>query len=110
MDEDGPREAVARFTFVELLAGLTPQFSIFQPIEGEQRAFRPPQLAQRRGEVVLPLVGGGAGAGSERRSRCPYGSRRRSAASPLRRNAAWLNPVSQIVDKFATEASHGAGI
>ena len=41
MDEDGPREAVARFAFVELLAGLTPQFSIFQPIEGEQRAFRP---------------------------------------------------------------------
>ena len=34
MDEDGPREAVARFAFVELLAGLTPQFSIFQPVEG----------------------------------------------------------------------------
>src|SRR3981189_3692765 len=58
MDEDGPREAVARFAFVELLAGLTPQFSIFQPIEGEQRAFKPPQLAQRRGEAVLPPVGG----------------------------------------------------
>jgi len=58
MDEDGPREAVARFAFVELLAGLTPQFSIFQPVEGEQRAFEPPQLAQRRGEAVLPRVGG----------------------------------------------------
>ena len=40
------------------LAGLTPQFSIFQPVEGEQRAFEPPQLAQRRGEAVLPRVGG----------------------------------------------------
>ena len=27
-------------------------------VEGEQRAFQPPQLAQRRGEAVLPRVGG----------------------------------------------------
>src|SRR6266853_121291 len=58
MDEDGPRQAVACLALVEFLAGLTPQFSIFQPVEGEQRAFEPPQLAQRRGEAVLPRVGG----------------------------------------------------
>src|SRR5712671_2755213 len=56
MDEDGPRQAVACFALVEFLAGLTTQFSIFQPVEGEQRAFEPPQLAQRRGEAVLPRV------------------------------------------------------
>ena len=28
------------------------------PLLGEQRAFQPPQLAQRRGEAVLPRVGG----------------------------------------------------
>jgi hypothetical protein len=28
----------------------------------------------------------------------------------LRRKPSWLNSVSQIVDKFATEGSHGAGI
>src|ERR1700674_2020113 len=39
-------------------AGLTAQFRIPQPVEGEQRAFQPPQLAQRRGEAVLPRVGG----------------------------------------------------
>jgi len=31
MDEDGPRQAVACFALVEFLAGLTTQFSIFQP-------------------------------------------------------------------------------
>src|SRR5262249_30495971 len=58
MDEDSPRQAVARFALVELPAGLTAQFRIPQPVEGEQRAFKPPQLAQRRGKAVLPRVGG----------------------------------------------------
>ena len=58
MDEDSPRQAVARFALVEFPAGLTAQFRIPQPVEGEQRAFQPPELAQRRGEAVLPRVGG----------------------------------------------------
>src|SRR5205814_6640641 len=58
MDEDGPRQAVACFALVEFLAGLAAQFRILQPVKGEQRAFQPPQLAQRRGEAVLPRVGG----------------------------------------------------
>jgi len=58
MDEDSPRQAVACFALVEFPAGLTAQFRIPQPVEGEQRAFQPPQLAQRRGEAVLPRVGG----------------------------------------------------
>jgi len=31
-------------------------------------------------------------------------------AKAVKRNAVWLNSVSQIVDKLATEATHGAGI
>ena len=58
MDEDSPRQAVACFALVEFPAGLTAQFRIPQPVEGEQRAFQPPQLAQCRGEAVLPRVGG----------------------------------------------------
>src|SRR5437868_4285583 len=49
MDEDSPRQAVACFALVEFPAGLTAQFRILQPVEGEQRTFQPPQLAQRRG-------------------------------------------------------------
>jgi hypothetical protein len=56
MDEDSPRQAVACFALVEFPAGLTAQFRIPQPVEGEQRAFQPSQLAQRRGEAVLLRV------------------------------------------------------
>jgi len=58
MDEDSPRQAVACFALVEFPAGLTAQFRIPQPVEGEQRAFQSSQLAQRRGEAVLPRIGG----------------------------------------------------
>ena len=46
------------FALVELLAGLAAQFRILQPVEGEQRALQPSQLAQRRGDAVLPWIGG----------------------------------------------------
>ena len=54
MDEDGAGEAVAGFALVQLLAGLPAECRILQPVEGEQRAFQPPQLAQgqRRGRSV----------------------------------------------------------
>jgi hypothetical protein len=35
---------------------------------------------------------------------------RPTPAKAVKRNVVWLNSGSQIVDKFATEASHGAGI
>ena len=81
MDEDRARQAIARFPFVEFLAGLAAQFSIFQPVEGKQRPFQPPQLAQRGGEAVLPRIGGELPQ-DQKRSRCRYGSRRRPAGSP----------------------------
>ena len=54
MDEDGPRQAVACFALVEFLAGLTTQFSIFQPIEGEQRASRAEHERNTSGTRVFP--------------------------------------------------------
>ena len=74
MDEDSPRQAVACFAFVEFPAGLTAQFRIPQPVQGEHRALQASQLAQRRGEAVLPRVrgelpqyqGGGYGARVDR--------------------------------------------
>ena len=47
---------------------------ILDPVEGEQRALQPPKLAQRRGDAVLPRIGGelahdqrgGHGAGADR--------------------------------------------
>ena len=56
MDEDSPRQAIARFALVEFPAGLTAQFRIPQPVEGEQRAFQPPQLAQRRSAAARPVA------------------------------------------------------
>ena len=46
------------FALVELLAGLAAQLGIADPVEREQRALQPSQLAQRRGDAVLPRVGG----------------------------------------------------
>ena len=40
MDEDRPRETVAGFAFVELLAGPASQIGVFDPIESEERAFQ----------------------------------------------------------------------
>ena len=65
MDEDSPRQAVACFALVEFPAGLTAQFRILQPVDGEQRTFQPPQLAQRRGEAVLATERRKGGMGSE---------------------------------------------
>ena len=54
MDEDRPRQAVAGLALVEFLAGRAAQFGILDPVEREQRALQPSQLAQRRGDAVLP--------------------------------------------------------
>ncbi len=35
VNEDRPRQAVAGFAFVELLAGLASKFKVLQPVEGE---------------------------------------------------------------------------
>jgi len=58
MEADGAGECIAGLALVEFGGCLTPECRLFQPVEGEQRAFQPPQLAQRRGEAVLPRVGG----------------------------------------------------
>ena len=58
MNEDGAGQAVARLALVELAAGVAPQLRVFDPIEREQRALQPAQLAQRRGDAVLPRIGG----------------------------------------------------
>ena len=52
MDEDSPRQAVACFALVEFPAGLTAQFRILQPVEGEQRAFEEcPRTISARGAI-----------------------------------------------------------
>ena len=56
MQEHGTRQAVASLALVELLPRHTAQFGIVDPIEREQRARHAPQLAQGRGEAVLPRI------------------------------------------------------
>ena len=58
MNKDGARQAVAGFALVEFAAGAAAQLRILDPVEGEQRALQPAQLAQRRGDAILPGVGG----------------------------------------------------
>ena len=53
MDEDRAGQAVAGLALVEFLAGRAPQFGIVDPVEREQRAFQPPEFAQRGGDAVL---------------------------------------------------------
>ena len=45
VNEDGARQAVARLALVELAAGVAAQFRVLDPIEREQGAFQPAQLA-----------------------------------------------------------------
>jgi hypothetical protein len=52
------RKAVAGFALVELLAGPAPQLGILDPVESEERAFQASQFAKRRGDAVLPGMGG----------------------------------------------------
>ena len=55
MNEDSPRQAVR----VSPLLSSWPGGAVpHPPVEGEQRALSAAQLAQRRGEAVLPRVGG----------------------------------------------------
>ena len=58
MNKDGARQAVARFTLVQLAARAAAQLWIFDPIEREQGTLQPAELAQRRGDAILPGVGG----------------------------------------------------
>ena len=44
MDEDCAGQTVARFAFVQLLAGFAAQFGFADPVEREQRALQPPQF------------------------------------------------------------------
>ena len=56
MNEDRPGQAVAGLALVEFLPGRAPQFGILDPVESEQRALQPPQLAQGGGDAILPRV------------------------------------------------------
>ena len=58
MDEDCARQAVAGFALVEVLAGPASQLGILDPVESEERAFQASQFAKRRGDAVLPGMGG----------------------------------------------------
>src|SRR3954447_8000619 len=70
MDEDRPREAVAGVALVEFLAGRAPHRGVLNPVQREQCALQPSQLAQRCGDAVLPRVGG----------KLPHDQRRRHGA------------------------------
>jgi len=58
VDEHRASQAVARLALVQLLAGRAAQLGVFDLVQREQGAFHPTQLAERRGDAVLPRVGG----------------------------------------------------
>jgi hypothetical protein len=56
MNEDGTRQAIACLALVELAVRVAAQLRVLNPIEREQSAFQPAELAQRRGDAVLPGI------------------------------------------------------
>ena len=57
MDENGARETVAGFAFVEFLASSASQIGVVDPVESEERAFQTSQFAKGCGDAVLPGMG-----------------------------------------------------
>lgn len=53
VEKDGAGERIAGFTLVEDAAGATPLFGIVEPVEHEQGALDPPELAQCASDRVL---------------------------------------------------------
>ena len=45
-------------TAIQLAAGGAAQLGVFDPIEREQGTLQPAEFAQRRGDAILPGVGG----------------------------------------------------
>ncbi len=82
VEEDGACQAVAGFALVELLTSRAPQLGVVDPVEREQRALQPSQLAQRRRHAVLPWVGGELAHDERRRHRA--GADRGDDAQDLR--------------------------
>ena len=56
IEEHGPGQGVSGLALVEPSLDAAAQFDVLQPVEGEQAAFNPPQLAQRHGQAVLARV------------------------------------------------------
>ncbi len=75
VEEQCARKRVARFPLVQPCLGASAQIDILQPVEHEDRAFKPPDLAQRQRQAILPRIGrepaqhcrGRDGSGSDRR-------------------------------------------
>lgn len=58
VEEQRSGERVARLSFVEPGLGTPAQVDVAQPVEHEDRAFDPTDLAQRQGKAVLAWIGG----------------------------------------------------
>ena len=58
VEEQGSRESVARLSLVEPGLGTPAQVDVAQPVEHEDRAFDPTDIAQREGKAVLAWIGG----------------------------------------------------
>ncbi len=58
VEEDGTRESVSGFAFVEANLDTPAEFGVFHPLQHEKRAFYSPDFAQRRVEAVLAGIAG----------------------------------------------------
>ena len=56
MNEDRPGQRVARLPFVQTGVHAAAQLDVLEPVQDEQRAFDPAQLAQRDRQAILPRV------------------------------------------------------
>jgi hypothetical protein len=56
--EDGTRESVSGFAFVEAYLDTPAELGVFHPLQHEKRAFYSPDFAERRVEAVLAGVAG----------------------------------------------------
>lgn len=56
IEEDGAGECVAGLAFVEVGIGAAMQICVIEPVEHEQGAFDPPDLAQGAGDRILAWI------------------------------------------------------
>lgn len=57
MDEDRAGQAIAGLALVKFLTGFAARLGVADPVQHEQRALQPTQLAQRGGNAILARIG-----------------------------------------------------
>ena len=95
VEADGPGQAVARLSLVELDRRFPPKLRIFQPVQGEKRSFDSPDFAEGHGQPILPRIGAEAFEHQRRRDMSgPDGGREAQHFVPMIGDELFIEPAS----------------